>query len=44
MDTVVLGVKNRVELSECLKAAEHGPLPADVMAMIDEMMGPLRAR
>jgi aryl-alcohol dehydrogenase-like predicted oxidoreductase len=44
VDTVVLGVKNRSELSECLKAAELGPLPADVIAMIDRTMEPLRAQ
>jgi hypothetical protein len=34
VDTVVLGVKNRVELAECVVAAEADPLPADVMACI----------
>ncbi len=38
VDTVVLGVKNRTELAECLSAAEAGPLPADVIAAIDERM------
>jgi len=35
VDTVVLGVKNRAELAECVAAAEAGPLPADVMTRID---------
>jgi aryl-alcohol dehydrogenase-like predicted oxidoreductase len=35
IDTVVLGVKNRRELSECVAAAEAGPLPADLVARID---------
>lgn len=43
VDTVVLGVKNRTELAECLAAADLGPLPADVIATIDEKMGHLRA-
>ena len=36
VDTVVLGVKNRVELAECVAAAEAGQLPADQLARIDE--------
>jgi aryl-alcohol dehydrogenase-like predicted oxidoreductase len=39
VDTVVLGVKNRAELSECLAAAERGPLPAEVVARIDDAVG-----
>jgi aryl-alcohol dehydrogenase-like predicted oxidoreductase len=35
IDTLVLGVKNRQELAECVAAAEAGPLPADLMARID---------
>jgi aryl-alcohol dehydrogenase-like predicted oxidoreductase len=35
IDTLVLGVKNRQELAECVAAAEAGRLPADVMARID---------
>lgn len=42
VDTVVLGVKNRAELRECVNAAEAGPLPADVRALVDEWMAPLR--
>jgi aryl-alcohol dehydrogenase-like predicted oxidoreductase len=36
VDTVVLGVKNRAELAECIAAAEAGPLPADLIARIDQ--------
>jgi aryl-alcohol dehydrogenase-like predicted oxidoreductase len=36
VDTVVLGVKNRAELAECVAAAEAGPLSADVVALIDQ--------
>ena len=36
IDTLVLGVKNRHELAECVAAAEAGPLPADLIARIDE--------
>jgi aryl-alcohol dehydrogenase-like predicted oxidoreductase len=36
VDTVVLGVKNRRELAECLAAAEAGPLPADLLAQVDQ--------
>jgi aryl-alcohol dehydrogenase-like predicted oxidoreductase len=35
VDTVVLGVKNRQELAECIAAAEAGPLPADLVAGVD---------
>ena len=35
IDTLVLGVKNRQELAECVAAAEAGRLPADVMVRID---------
>jgi aryl-alcohol dehydrogenase-like predicted oxidoreductase len=35
-DTVVLGVKNRRELAECVAAAEAGPLPADLLARVDQ--------
>ena len=31
IDTLVLGVKNRQELAECVAAAKAGPLPADLM-------------
>lgn len=35
IDTLVLGVKNRRELAECIAAAEAGPLPAELIACID---------
>ncbi len=35
IDTLVLGVKNRQELAECVAAADAGPLSADVIARID---------
>jgi len=35
IDTLVLGVKNRQELAECVAAAEAGPLDADLIARID---------
>jgi aryl-alcohol dehydrogenase-like predicted oxidoreductase len=35
VDSVVLGVKNRAELAECVEAAERGPLDADLVAAID---------
>jgi aryl-alcohol dehydrogenase-like predicted oxidoreductase len=36
IDTLVLGVKNRQELAECVAAAEAGPLSPDLMARIDQ--------
>jgi len=35
VSTVVLGVKNRVELRECVAAEAKGPLPPEVIARID---------
>jgi aryl-alcohol dehydrogenase-like predicted oxidoreductase len=35
VDTVVLGVKNRAELRDCLAAAERGPLPPELVERID---------
>jgi aryl-alcohol dehydrogenase-like predicted oxidoreductase len=35
VDTLVLGVKNRTELTECVAAAEAGPLAPDLIARID---------
>jgi aryl-alcohol dehydrogenase-like predicted oxidoreductase len=35
IDTLVLGVKNRAELRECIAAANAGPLPAELMARVD---------
>jgi hypothetical protein len=34
----VLGVKNRIELRECIAAESRGPLDVGVMAEIDERM------
>ena len=36
VDTVVLGVKNRRELAECVAAADAGPLPVDLLARVDQ--------
>jgi aryl-alcohol dehydrogenase-like predicted oxidoreductase len=36
VDTVVLGVKNRRELAECVAAAEAGPLPAELLTRVDQ--------
>jgi aryl-alcohol dehydrogenase-like predicted oxidoreductase len=35
IDTLVLAVKNRRELAECIAAAEAGPLPPELMARVD---------
>jgi aryl-alcohol dehydrogenase-like predicted oxidoreductase len=35
IDTLVLGVKNRSELAECVAAAEAGPLTAELIVRID---------
>jgi aryl-alcohol dehydrogenase-like predicted oxidoreductase len=40
VDTLVLGVKNRTELAECVAAAAAGPLPAELMARIDRSVEP----
>ena len=40
IDTLVLGVKNRRELAECVAAAAAGPLPAEIMARVDASVGP----
>jgi aryl-alcohol dehydrogenase-like predicted oxidoreductase len=37
VDTVVLGVKNRAELAQCLAAEALGPLPADLRGAIDSL-------
>ena len=37
--TVILGVKNRAELRECLAAAERGPLDPRLVARIDAAVG-----
>ena len=38
IDTVVLGVKNRAELRECIEAEANGRLTRDVVSMIDRMV------
>ncbi len=38
VDSVVLGVKNRAELAECVAAADAGPLPDDVVAEIEHTL------
>src|SRR5438477_10577570 len=38
IDTLVLGVKNRQELAECVAAAEAGPLPPELLARIDQTL------
>ncbi|MDR3512380.1 MAG: aldo/keto reductase [Caulobacteraceae bacterium] len=35
VDTLVIGVKNRAELAQCLAAERQGALPADLVARID---------
>jgi aryl-alcohol dehydrogenase-like predicted oxidoreductase len=40
IDTLVLGVKNRVELAACVAAAEAGPLPAQLTARVDASVRP----
>jgi aryl-alcohol dehydrogenase-like predicted oxidoreductase len=37
--TVILGVKNRAELRECLAAAERGPLDLALVSRIDAVVG-----
>ena len=37
VDTVVLGVKNRAELAQCLEAEAQGPLPAELRARIENL-------
>ena len=37
VDTVVLGVKNRKELDDCLKAADQGPLSKELTDKIDAL-------
>jgi aryl-alcohol dehydrogenase-like predicted oxidoreductase len=43
IDTMVLGVKNRAELAECV-ADEAGPLPADMIGQIDQSVDALADR
>jgi aryl-alcohol dehydrogenase-like predicted oxidoreductase len=44
VDTVVLGVKNRAELGECVAAAAAGPLDEAMVRSIDATVGRLGAR
>ena len=37
VDTLVLGVKNRAELNQCLAAEAEGPLDADIVAAIEAL-------
>ena len=39
VSTVVLGVKNRDELRECVEAEARGPLDAELIARIDAAVG-----
>jgi aryl-alcohol dehydrogenase-like predicted oxidoreductase len=41
VDTVVLGVKNRAELKQCIAAETLGPLPASVRAQLDAVRAEL---
>jgi aryl-alcohol dehydrogenase-like predicted oxidoreductase len=36
IDTLVLGVKNRRELAECVAAGDGGPLAPELMARVDQ--------
>ena len=38
IDTLVLGVKNRQELADCVAAADAGPLPAELVMQIDRSL------
>src|SRR5439155_22156371 len=40
VDTLVLGVKHRQEVAQCVAAAEAGPLPPDLVARIDASVSP----
>jgi len=42
IDTLVLGVKNRQELADCVEAADSGPLTADLIARIDASVAATR--
>jgi aryl-alcohol dehydrogenase-like predicted oxidoreductase len=42
ISTVILGVKNRTELHECVEAAARGQLAPELMARIDAAVGRLR--
>ena len=38
VSTVVLGVKNRIELQECLAAEKLGPLDSNIINQIDNIV------
>jgi aryl-alcohol dehydrogenase-like predicted oxidoreductase len=44
IDTLVLGVKNRRELAECVAAADLGPLSPELMAGVDQTQHLLEGR
>jgi aryl-alcohol dehydrogenase-like predicted oxidoreductase len=37
VDTVILGVKNRAELAQCLEAERQGPLEPELVALVDAL-------
>jgi aryl-alcohol dehydrogenase-like predicted oxidoreductase len=37
VDSVILGVKNRAELAQCLEAEAEGPLPPELRERIDAL-------
>jgi aryl-alcohol dehydrogenase-like predicted oxidoreductase len=37
VDTLIIGVKNRAELAQCLAAEREGPLPSELVARIDAL-------
>jgi aryl-alcohol dehydrogenase-like predicted oxidoreductase len=39
VDSVVLGVKNRTELAECVEAADAGPFPPEVVTQVTRVSG-----
>lgn len=43
VDTVVLGVKNRAELAQCIEAEALGPLPTDLRARLEALRRHLAA-
>ncbi|MEU4688378.1 aldo/keto reductase [Actinoplanes sp. NPDC023714] len=44
VSSVILGVKNRRELTECLQAEAEGPLPAEVLTAIHALPGSRRTQ
>lgn len=38
VDTVVLGVKNRAELRDCVAAEAQGALPAEIISLLDDRL------